>query len=217
MRARPFSTQAPRPVVLACLAGFGILAIAACAPQPGAPALSLAALPPEETVQTGFGEFSRAGQADNLPDWRRTEVSTATGGKPVPAIFSDITAITVEPQTLPTRLSPGGQGSLQVAIGYWNARGLRQSWERGPVTVSYQLFASDDSRGTSATGAQITSGDAVLAVPGSTFRVQYPLPEQRDPPSYGILQGSVRLPNGTAFPFRQTVVRRSRWVPGPSS
>ncbi|MBC7543655.1 MAG: hypothetical protein H7338_13085 [Candidatus Sericytochromatia bacterium] len=206
-----------RPVS-AIVASFAVLAsvsITTCAvPQPaGRDPFMVQQVSPEESVQTGFGEFARAGLPDNFPDWRRNAVSAGSRGRPVQAVFDEITGITVDAQPQGKAQNAAGQGALQVAIHYRNPRGMRQAWDKGPVTVSWALFAGDGSRQLSSNGPLITRGDAVLAVPGSTFIVPYPLPEQADPPSYGILQGEVRLPNGRNVDFREKVVRRSKWVP----
>jgi hypothetical protein len=191
------------------LAGASV-SLATCTLPPNN--LGVRMLDPRDSSQTGFGRQSRAGFADRLPD-DRPEVSATTGGKPVDSAFQDVDRVAVEAQTQPRDQAPAGQGALKVALSYWNARGLRESWRGGPVRVTWTLYAGDTSRELTTNGPAISSGESYLDTPGSTFKVTYPLPETDKPTSWGILQGAVRLPNGRTFDFREKVVRRSPWLP----
>jgi hypothetical protein len=202
----------PAKAIVPGLLVLASVSLATCAQAP--PDLSAQWLDPADSAQTGFGRPSRAGFADNLPD-DRPEISAATGGKAVDAGFLAVTRVTIHAQTLPRAQVPAlvNQGALKVAVSYWNARGLQEDWSQGPVRVTWTLHAADTSPELSTNGPALTSGDSVLAVPGSTFRVVYPLPEASRPTSWGILEGAVRLPNGKSFDFREKVVRRSPWLP----
>jgi hypothetical protein len=204
----------PRPAkaIVPGLLALASVSLATCAQPPAD--LAVQWLDPADSAQTGFGRPSRAGFADNLPD-DRPETSAATGGKAVDAGFQAVSRVTIDAQTLPRAQAPGlvNQGALKVAVSYWNVRGLQEDWSKGPVRVIWTLHAGDTSPELSTNGPMITSGESVLEVPGSTFRVVYPLPEASRPTSWGILEGAVRLPNGKSFDFREKVVRRSPWVP----
>jgi hypothetical protein len=202
-----------RPVsaaIVPMLLAVASVSLTTCSTPP--PGFGVRWLDPAESAQTGFGRPSRAGFPDLLPD-DRPEISAATGGKPVDAHFLDVVRVTVHPETLKRELAPAGQGALKVGLAYWNPRGLKETWEDGTVRVQWTLYAGDSSRELTTNGPMIASGESYLDTPGSTFKVTYPLPETDKPTSWGILQGTVRLPNSRTFDFREKVVRRSPWVP----
>lgn len=199
-------TKAMVPLLLA----LASVSLATCACPP--PNWGTRGLAPADSVQTGFGRPSRAGFPDLMPD-DRPEVSAATGGKPVDAAFPAIVRVTLQPMTLKRDQAPAGQGAIRVTLSYWNARGLKEHWQTGTVRVFWTLYAADTSPELTTNGPAITTGDSYLDTADSLFKVTYPLPDTDRPPSMGILQGTVRLPDGRSFDFREPVVRRSPWVP----